>query len=115
MNSLKNRVQLIGHLGADPEAKGLDSGKNLAKLRLATNESYRNDNGDLIKDTQWHNVVAWGKLAENMAQHLKKGSYVAISGKLTHNSWEDKEGNRRYSTDIVASDFIRLSKEEVPF
>ena len=116
MNSLKNRVQLIGHLGVDPELKNLDSGKHLTKFSLATNESYKNDKGELVQATQWHNIVAWGKLAENISNLLKKGSHVAISGKLTHRSWEDTEGVKRYTTEVLVGDFVKLTpKEEAPF
>ena len=78
MNALRNKVQLIGNLGNDPEVKTFDKGKKLAKMSIATNESYRNAKGELVKETQWHNLIAWGKTADIIEKHLKKGSEVAI-------------------------------------
>jgi single-strand DNA-binding protein len=111
MNSLKNKVQLIGRLGADVEVKSLESGKQLAKISVATNESYKNKEGEWTDNTTWHNVVAWGKTAELAAQLLKKGSEVALEGKLSNRSYEDKDGNKRYVTEVVMSTFLNLSKK----
>ena len=110
MNALRNKVQLIGNLGNDPEIIELDNGKKLAKFSIATNESYRNAAGDVIKDTQWHNVVAWNKTAEIIEKYVTKGKEIAIEGKLTNRSWEDKEGNKRYTTEVVVNELLLLGK-----
>ncbi len=108
MNNLKNKVQLIGNLGNNPEVINLDSGKKLAKFSIATNETYRNTQGEQIKDTQWHNVIAWGKTAEIIEKYLQKGNEVAIEGKLVNRSYDDKEGNKRYITEVVANELLML-------
>ena len=110
MNTLRNKVQLIGNLGNDPEIINLESGKMLAKFSIATNESYKNAKGEKITDTQWHNVVAWGKTAEIIEKYVTKGKEVAIEGKLTNRSWEDKEGNKRYTTEVVCSEVMMFGK-----
>jgi len=110
MSSLRNSVQLIGHLGKNPEVKQLESGRFVAKVSVATNDIYKNSKGEKVIETQWHNLVAWGKQAENMQKILKKGDEVAIQGKLTHRSYEDKEGITRYVTEIVINEFVKLSK-----
>lgn len=111
MNTLRNRVQLIGNLGNDPEIIKLESGKKLAKMTIATNETYKNAKGDLVKETQWHNVVAWGKTAEIVEKYLVKGKEVAIEGKLTSRSYEDKEGIKRYITEINCNELLMLGKQ----
>ena len=110
MNNLKNSVQLIGNVGKDPEVKSLEGGKMLAKLTVATNETYRNNKGQDVTDTQWHNVVGWGKVAESMGKFVKKGNSVIIKGKLTHNSYEDSEGKMRYYSQVVVNEFMVLNK-----
>ena len=121
MNALKNKVQLIGNLGMNPEIKELDGGRKVAKFTLATNEIYKNQKGEKVQDTQWHNIVAWGKTASLMEELLTKGKEVLVEGKLTNRSWDDKEGNKRYITEIVTSDFLILTPkgqsktEEIPF
>ncbi len=110
MNALRNKVQLIGNLGNDPEIINLESGKKLAKMTIATNDSYKNDSGEKVTDTQWHQVIAWGKTAEIIEKYLTKGKEVAIEGKLTHRSYEDKAGEKRYVTEIVANDLLMLGK-----
>ena len=112
MNNLKNCVQLIGNLGKDVEFKEISNGSKVAKFTLATNDYYKNNKGDLIKETQWHSVVAWGKMAENMAKVLKKGSSIVLQGKLVHRSYEDKDGNIRYLSEVKAYDFMNMSKPE---
>ncbi len=104
MSDLKNRVSLIGHVGADPEVKSFDANGKLAKFSLATNESYKNAKGERITETQWHNVVAWNGLAGLIENYVKKGSYLVLEGKLVNRSYEDKEGKKRYITEIVAND-----------
>lgn len=104
-------VQLIGHLGDDPEVTKFDSGKVKASFRMATNEKYKNGNGELMEDTQWHTVVIWGNAAENVEKLLKKGKEVAILGKLTHRAYEDKEGNKKTVTEVNASAFELFGKK----
>ena len=110
MNALRNKVQLIGNLGQDPEIINLDSGKKLAKFSLATNEVYRDAQGEKTTETQWHNVVAWGKTADIVEQYLVKGNEVAIEGKLTHRSYESKEGDKRYITEVRCNELLMLGK-----
>lgn len=111
MKSLRNKVQLIGNLGADPEIVSLDSGKLRAKFSIATSETYKNDNGEKITDTQWHNVVAWGKYAEIVKKHVKKGKEVAIEGRLNLRSYETKESEKRYITVITVNELLLLGKQ----
>lgn len=110
MNTLKNKVQLIGHLGKDPEIVNLESGKLLAKFSLATNESYKNANGEKITDTQWHNIVAWGKTASIVEKYLSKGKEVAVEGKLTSRTYETKNGEKRYYTEVVCNELLMITK-----
>ena len=112
MNNLKNKVQLIGNLGDNPEVINLESGKKLAKFSMATNETYRNAKGEQIKDTQWHNVVAWGKTADIIEKYLEKGNEVAIEGKLVNRSYDDKDGNKRYITEVVANELLMLGSKK---
>lgn len=109
MNNLKNRVQLIGNLGKDPEIKHLDNGKVMAKFSLATSESYRNKEGDKVTETQWHNIIAWGKQAEIVEKYFEKGKEIALDGKLLHRSYEDKDGKMRYFTEIQVNEFLMLN------
>lgn len=108
MNSLRNSVRLVGNLGADPEVRGFDSNKQLARFSLATTESYKNDKGERVTETQWHNLIAWGSQAKFIGTYLKKGDEVAVEGKLTNKNWVDKDGNKRYMTEVVVNDFIKL-------
>ena len=110
MNTLRNKVQLIGNLGNDPEIVNLDGGKKLAKFAIATNDSYKNSEGELIKDTQWHSIVAWGKLAEIIEKYLIKGKEIAIEGKLQNRRYETKEGENRYITEVIANEILMLGK-----
>ncbi|MDT8347324.1 MAG: single-stranded DNA-binding protein [Flavobacteriaceae bacterium] len=110
MNALRNKVQLIGNLGNDPEVKSLDNGRKLAKFSLATNEVYRNAKGEKVTETQWHNVIAWGKTAEIIEQYLSKGREVAIEGKLTSRSYETASGEKRYITEVIANELLMLGK-----
>ena len=107
---MKNRVQLIGHVGQEPEIKNLEAGKKLANISIATNEVYYRENGDKVEKTEWHRVTAWGKVAEIIEKHVTKGKEIAIEGKLTHRSYDDKDGNKRYVTEIVANEILLLSK-----
>jgi len=110
MNNLKNSVQLIGHLGKNPELMELEGGKKLAKLSIATKDIYNNAKGEKIVDTQWHNIVAWGKTAELMEVLLRKGNEVAINGKLLHRSYEDKNGTKRFITQVQVHEFMLLNR-----
>ncbi len=108
MSNLRNSVRLIGNLGAAPEVKTVGNDKKMAKFSMATNESYRNDKGETVKETYWHNIVAWGKMAEVAEKYLQKGSEVAIEGKLTSRTFTDKEGNKRYFTEVLAGEILVL-------
>jgi single-strand DNA-binding protein len=110
MNTLRNQVQLIGHLGKKPEITNLETGSKLAKFTLATNESYKNAKGDRIENTQWHNLIAWGKTAEVVELFLDKGKEIAIKGKITYNNYTDKDGNKRYTTEIVVQEVLMFGK-----
>ena len=110
MNAIKNKVQLIGNLGQDPEIVTLDNGSKLAKFSIATNESYKNKEGEKVTETQWHNVVAWGKTAEIVENYLAKGKEVAVEGKLMHRSYETKEGEKRYVTEVRCNELLMLGK-----
>lgn len=110
MNALKNKVQLIGNAGNDPEIKTFDAGKKLARFMIATNESYTNDKGEKVTDTQWHNITAWGRTAEIIEKYVTKGKELAIEGKLTHRSYDDKNGEKRYITEVVVSDVLLFGK-----
>ncbi len=112
MNSLRNRVQLIGNPGMDPEVKDLDEGKKMAKFSLATNDHYRNSKGERVEETQWHNVVAWGKTAEIVEKFVRKGKEIGLEGKLVSRSYETKEGERRYVTEVVLNDLLLLGKKD---
>jgi single-strand DNA-binding protein len=111
MSTLRNKVQLIGNLGNNPEIITLDSGKKLAKFSIATNESYKNTNGEKVTDTQWHNIVAWNKTADIIERYLQKGNEVAIEGKLTSRNYETKEGEKRYVTEIVCNELLMLGNK----
>lgn len=111
MNALRNRVQLIGNLGSNPEIKKFDNGKVLARLSLATTEKYKDDSGKLLTDTQWHQVTVWGALANTVEKYLRKGSEVAIEGKLVYRNFENKEGKKQYITEIVANEVLMLGKK----
>ena len=108
MYALKNKVQLIGNLGNAPEVKTLESGKKMARFSVATNEIYRNAKGDKVTETQWHNLVAWGKVAEIVEKFLTKGKEVAIEGKLINRSYNDKEGVKKYITEIQVNEVLLL-------
>jgi single-strand DNA-binding protein len=108
MKSLRNSVQLIGHLGKDPEVKSFDSGNKLASFSIATTDKYKNAKGEKIEDTQWHNIVIWGKLAEVAEKYLKKGAEVCVEGKLVHRTYETSAGEKRYITEINVNDMLMI-------
>ena len=116
MRNLVNRVQLIGHLGKDVEAIDLGAGKRLAKATIATNSAYVNKQGDRVENTEWHNLTAWGKTAELMTALGTKGAKMAIVGKLSTRSYEDKQGVKKYATEIVVDEFMVMNqKAQKPF
>ena len=108
---MKNKVQLIGNLGNEPELKSLAGGQSMLRLRLATNERYKAADGEWKETTQWHPVVAWGKQAQVLAGLVRKGSGIAVEGRLVQRSYESKEGEKRYSTEVVVSDFQLLGNK----
>ncbi|NJB38133.1 MULTISPECIES: single-stranded DNA-binding protein [Flavobacteriaceae] len=110
MSSIKNKVQLIGNLGGDPEIVNMEGGSKLAKFTIATNEKWKDANGEKQEETQWHNIVAWGKTAEIVENYLVKGKEVAIEGKLTHRSYENDKGEKRYVTEVRANEILMLGK-----
>lgn len=111
MNTLRNKVSLIGHLGKQPEVTTFESGSKVAKMSVATSEPYKDKNGEWVDNTQWHNVVAWGPLADLMSKKLDKGSEVVIEGRLVNKTFETKTGEKRYVTEIEASEFLLLTKK----
>jgi len=111
MTALRNSVRLIGRLGDNPKMKKLDSEKSIANFSVATNESYRDHNGNKMSETTWHKLVAWGKQAEVAEKYLKKGTEVAIEGKLTNHSYEDKNGETHYVSEIVVNEILVLDKK----
>lgn len=108
---MKNRVTLIGNLGQDPEIKTIGSGRKMARFRLATNERYKNSKEEWVEDTQWHSIVAWGKQAESVEKLLRKGSEVMLEGKLTHGEYTDKDGVKRYTTEVDLQGLLLLDKK----
>ncbi len=110
MNHLRNKVQLIGRLGQNPEIVNLESGKKLAKFSIAINESYKNQKGEKVETTQWHNIIAWDPMATIIEKYVTKGQEIAIEGKLNTNKFEDKTGTTRYVTEIVANEIQMFSK-----
>ncbi|MCB0669950.1 MAG: single-stranded DNA-binding protein [Saprospiraceae bacterium] len=116
MKNLVNRVQLIGHLGKDAEAIDVGNGKRLAKVTLATNNTYYGKDGNKIENTDWHNLVAWGKTAELMTSLGTKGSKMAVSGKISTRHYEDKEGVKKYITEIIVDEFMMVGEKiQKPF
>ena len=113
MSTLRNKVQLIGNVGNEPEMTVLESGKKVIRFSLATSENYKNANGEKVQTTDWHNLVAWGKTAEIIDQYAGKGKQVAVEGKLISRSYETKEGEKRYITEVVVNEVVLLgSKSE---
>lgn len=110
MNALRNRVQLIGNVGNDPEIKTFEGGKKLANLTIATKERYMNEKGEKVEQTEWHKIVAWGKTAEVIENFVTKGKEIAVEGKLVHRNYEDKNGEKRYVSEVVVNDVILLGK-----
>ena len=112
MSNLRNKVQLIGNLGNDPEMTVLENGKKVIRFSLATNENYKNAQGEKVQSTEWHNMVAWGKTAEIIEQYASKGKEIAIEGKLTTRSYESTEGEKRYITEVIVSEVLLLGAKD---
>ena len=110
MYALKNKVQLIGNLGNAPEVRNTEAGKKLVRFSVATNEQYKNAKGERVTETQWHNLIAWGKVADIAEKFLVKGTEVAIEGKLINRNYMDKEGNKKYITEIQVTELLMLGK-----
>ncbi|HNX44413.1 MAG TPA: single-stranded DNA-binding protein [Bacteroidales bacterium] len=106
MNTLRNSVQLIGRLGQDPEIRTLENGAKVANFRFATDDSYNDKDGNRKEQTEWHNIVAWGNLAERCEKYLKKGKEVVISGRLTYRNWEDKNNSKHTTAEIVVNEML---------
>lgn len=112
MNSLKNRVTLIGNLGQDPETKTTETGKKVTHFTLATDDGYKNSDGQKVNETTWHNIIAWNGLAEIAGKYLKKGKQVAVEGRIVYRSYEDKKGLTKNITEIVLNDLVLLRNGE---
>lgn len=113
MYALRNRVQLIGNLGGKPEIKKTESGKKQATFSMATTESYRNAQGEKVTETQWHHLVVWDKVAEIAEKYLDKGKEIAVEGKLVNRSYTDKDGNKRYITEVQVNELLMLGGKSV--
>ena len=109
MKNLRNRVQLIGNVGKEPQIKTFESGKTMAAFSLATSENYTDQNGKKVQDTQWHQVVAWGKSANFVESYIDKGNRIAVDGKLVHRSYNDKDGTTKYITEVVVNEIMLLT------
>ena len=112
MNTLRNRVQLLGRVGRNPEVVTLEDGKKLAKFSLATPEQYRDKHGDKISVTNWHHVSFWNGSATLIEKYVFQGSEIAVEGKLTSRSWEDMSGTRHYSTQVIGTTLVLLGKKD---
>lgn len=112
MSNLRNSVRLVGFLGNDPEVKTINDKKKVARLSIATNDSYKNDKGEKIEETQWHNLVMWDKNAMLAENYLHKGSEITIEGKLTSRSYTDKDGIKKYVTEIIVNEVLLMGKKD---
>ena len=110
ISNIKNSVQLIGNIGTEIEVKAFDNGNKKASFSLATNDYYTNNKGEKVKQTEWHNLIAWGKIAELIAQNTNKGNEIAIQGKLTSRNYTDKNGQSKYVTEIVINEFMSFNR-----
>ena len=108
MSTLRNHVQLIGNVGQEPQITNLESGKKVARFSLATNEYYKNEQGEKVQNTEWHTIVAWGRTAEIIEKYAGKGKEIGVSGKLKSRSYEDNEGVKRYVTEVEANEILLL-------
>ncbi len=112
MNTLRNRVQLFGNPGMDPEVKALENGNKLARFSMATNDYYKNAKGERVTDTQWHNVVAWGKTAELVEKYVRKGKELGVEGKLVNRQYETKDGDKKYISEVVINDLLLVGSKD---
>jgi len=111
MSTLRNKVHLIGHVGNAPEIKNLESGKKVASFSIATNDFYKDSKGEKVQDTQWHNIIAWGKIADIVESYVSKGKEIALEGKLNSRSYETSEGEKRYVTEVIVSEILLLGSK----
>lgn len=111
MNALRNSVRLIGHLGEDPKVRKVDNSRKVANFSVATNEIYKNSEGEKVSETTWHRLVAWGQPAEVAEKYLKKGSEIAVDGRLINRSYEDKAGEKHFVTEILVNNILLLGKK----
>ena len=112
MNNLRNKVQLIGNVGQEPEVKTLTSGTVLAKLSIATSDTYKNKAGEKVKETYWHNLIAWGNTATFIQNYVQKGQEIAVEGKLTNRFYEDKEGKKHYITEVIVNELMLMGTKK---
>lgn len=112
MNNLRNSVRLIGNLGGNPEIKELTSGKKLAKFSLATTEKYKDADGNSVSETQWHNIIVWGRQADFAQKYLEKGNEIVVEGKLINRNYTDKEGVKKYITEINANEILKTGNKK---
>lgn len=112
MSSIRNSIQLIGYLGREPEIRVLNGGRKVGQVSIATSDSFKDDNGEWQQRTQWHNLVAWGYQAEYLEKYLHKGSFIGIRGKLTHRSFESKDGKNNQRTEVIVNEFVPFSQKE---
>ncbi|HOW30491.1 MAG TPA: single-stranded DNA-binding protein [Bacteroidales bacterium] len=112
MNTLRNSVKLIGRLGQDPEIRNLEKGSKMARLSLATSETFTDKQGNRKEQTQWHNLVVWGNLATICEKYLKKGKEIAVDGRIAYRNWEDKNGGKHIATDIIVSDLLFIGNKQ---
>jgi len=112
MATIKNSVRLMGNVGMDPDVRTFDNNRKMVRLSIATNESYKNDKGEKVTDTQWHNIVFWGTQATMAESYLKKGDAVIIEGKLASRNYNDKDDVKRYVTEVVVNEFVKIGSKE---
>jgi single-strand DNA-binding protein len=112
MATIKNSVRLIGNVGMDPDVRTFDNNRKMVRLSIATNESYKNDKGEKVTDTQWHNIVFLGTQATMAESFLKKGDAVIIEGKLASRNYNDKDDVKRYVTEVVVNEFVKIGSKE---
>ena len=111
MSNLRNSVRLVGHLGNEPEVKTTATNKKLAKVSIATNSSFKNEKGEKVEETQWHNLVLWDKNAAVAEKYLHKGSEISIEGRLSSRSYTDAAGVKKYFTEIIVNEILLLNKK----
>ncbi len=110
MSTMKNTVQLVGNVGQDPDIRNLEGGKKVANFSIATSDNYKNEKGEKVEQTEWHRIVAWGNSAEIIEKFVIKGNQIGIVGKLTHRTYDDKDGIKRSITEVLVNEVLLLSK-----